>query len=160
MSIGLLPNSGKLECDRLGACSLQQGILIQSVCWWPTHMHMEVYRPAVQSSNVVEWHTAVQEGATVWGVISWDTQSPLVILLGTIMACRYVGDILTSVVLPILSSRSGAIYQHDNTCPDTCSHISTIILHMYSNKFAWFRSLNELFKANNKYFIYLQVKNC
>ncbi|GFV79813.1 hypothetical protein TNCV_1726381 [Trichonephila clavipes] len=50
----------------------------------------------------------------MWGAISWDTVSSLVVLQGTLTARRYVNDILTPIVLPMLSSRPGAIYQQDN----------------------------------------------
>ncbi|GFW91645.1 hypothetical protein TNCV_4500641 [Trichonephila clavipes] len=52
-----------------------------------------------------------KQGVTVWGAISWDTRSSLVVLQGTLTARRYVDDILTPIVLPMLSSRPGAIYQ-------------------------------------------------
>ncbi|GFW86783.1 HTH_Tnp_Tc3_2 domain-containing protein [Trichonephila clavipes] len=55
---------------------------------------------------------------TLWGAISWDTRSSLVVLQGT-TARRYVDDILTPIVLPMLSSRPGAIYQQDNAHPHT-----------------------------------------
>ncbi|GFS90176.1 DDE_3 domain-containing protein [Trichonephila clavipes] len=56
---------------------------------------------------------AISQGVT-WGAISWDTRSSLVVLQGTLTARRYVDDILTPIVLPMLSSRKGAIYQQDN----------------------------------------------
>ncbi|GFY27412.1 hypothetical protein TNCV_2070321 [Trichonephila clavipes] len=43
----------------------------------------------------------------------------LVVLQGTLTARRYVDDILTPIVLPMLSSRPGAIYQQDNARPHT-----------------------------------------
>ncbi|GFV23217.1 hypothetical protein TNCV_3886921 [Trichonephila clavipes] len=39
------------------------------------------------------------------GVISWDKRSSLVVLQSTLTARRYVDDILTPIVLPMLSSR-------------------------------------------------------
>ncbi|GFW11822.1 HTH_Tnp_Tc3_2 domain-containing protein [Trichonephila clavipes] len=63
--------------------------------------------------------TAISQGVTVWGAISWDTRSSLVLLQGTLTARRYVDDILTPIVLPMLSSRPGAIYQQDNARPHT-----------------------------------------
>ncbi|GFW44927.1 hypothetical protein TNCV_4512411 [Trichonephila clavipes] len=41
-------------------------------------------------------------------------RSSLVVLQGTLTARRYVDDILTPIVLPMLSSHPGAIYQQDN----------------------------------------------
>ncbi|GFW13623.1 transposable element Tc1 transposase [Trichonephila clavipes] len=48
-----------------------------------------------------------------------NTRSSLVLLQGTLTARRYVDDILTPIVLPMLSSRPGAIYQQDNARPHT-----------------------------------------
>ncbi|GFS91996.1 HTH_Tnp_Tc3_2 domain-containing protein [Trichonephila clavipes] len=81
-----------------------------------------VWRRTGQRSDpafIVERHTAISQGVTVWGAISWDTRSSLVVLQGTLTARRYVDDILTPIVLPMLSSRPGAIYQQDNVCPHT-----------------------------------------
>ncbi|GFV73118.1 transposable element Tcb2 transposase [Trichonephila clavipes] len=81
-----------------------------------------VWRRTGQRSDpafIVEWHTAISQGVTVWGAISWDTRSSLVVLQGTLTARRYVDDILTPIVLPMLSSRPGAIYQQDNARPHT-----------------------------------------
>ncbi|GFV70556.1 transposable element Tcb2 transposase [Trichonephila clavipes] len=71
-----------------------------------------VWRRTGQRSDpafIVERHTA----------ISWDTRSSLVVLQGTLTARRYADDILTPIVLPMLSSRPCAIYQQDNARPHT-----------------------------------------
>ncbi|GFV01374.1 HTH_Tnp_Tc3_2 domain-containing protein [Trichonephila clavipes] len=81
-----------------------------------------VWRRTGQRSDpafIVERHTAISQGVTVWGAISWDTRSSLVFLQGTLTARRYVDDILTPIVLPMLSSHPGAIYQQDNARPHT-----------------------------------------
>ncbi|GFU29666.1 transposable element Tc1 transposase [Trichonephila clavipes] len=81
-----------------------------------------VWRRTGQRSDpafIVERHTAISQGVTVWGAISWDTRSSLVVLQGTLTARRYVDDILTPIVLPMLSSRPGTIYQQDNARPHT-----------------------------------------
>ncbi|GFT89016.1 HTH_Tnp_Tc3_2 domain-containing protein [Trichonephila clavipes] len=81
-----------------------------------------VWRRTGQRSDpafIVERHTAISQGVAVWGAISWDTRSSLVVLQGTLTARRYVDDILTPIVLPMLSSRPGAIYQQDNARPHT-----------------------------------------
>ncbi|GFU71795.1 HTH_Tnp_Tc3_2 domain-containing protein [Trichonephila clavipes] len=81
-----------------------------------------VWRRTGQRSDpafIVERHTAISQGVTVWGAISWDTRSSLGVLQGTLTARRYVDDILTPIVLPMLSSRPGAIYQQDNVRPHT-----------------------------------------
>ncbi|GFW39787.1 transposable element Tcb2 transposase [Trichonephila clavipes] len=79
-----------------------------------------VWRRTGQRSDpafIGERHTAISQGVTVWGAIS--TRSSLVVLQGTLTARRYVDDILTPIVLPMLSSRPGAIYQQDNARPHT-----------------------------------------
>ncbi|GFV84330.1 transposable element Tc1 transposase [Trichonephila clavipes] len=81
-----------------------------------------VWRRTGQRSDpafIVERHTAISQGVTVWGAISWDTRSSLVVLQGTLTARRCVDDILTPIVLPMLSSHPGAIYQKDNARPHT-----------------------------------------
>ncbi|GFY22350.1 transposable element Tcb2 transposase [Trichonephila clavipes] len=81
-----------------------------------------VWRRTGQRSDpafIVERHTAISQGVTVWGAISWDRRSSLVVLQGTLTARRYVDDILTPIVLPMLSSRPGAIYQQGNARPRT-----------------------------------------
>ncbi|GFU95862.1 HTH_Tnp_Tc3_2 domain-containing protein [Trichonephila clavipes] len=86
-----------------------------------TTAHVSGGAPASGSDPafIVERHTAISQGVTVWGAISWDTRSSLLVLQGTLTARRYVDDILTPIVLPMLSSRPGAIYQQDNARPHT-----------------------------------------
>ncbi|GFT60957.1 transposable element Tcb2 transposase [Trichonephila clavipes] len=81
-----------------------------------------VWRRTGQRSDpafIVERHTAISQGVTVWGAISLGHTIILVVLQGTLTARRYVDDILTPIVLPMLSSRPGAIYQQDNARPHT-----------------------------------------
>ncbi|GFX49393.1 transposable element Tcb2 transposase [Trichonephila clavipes] len=66
---------------------------------------------------IVERHTAISQGVTVCG--SNFLRSSLVVLQGTLTARRFVDDILTPIVLPMLSSHPGAIYQQDNARPHT-----------------------------------------
>ncbi|GFX44228.1 transposable element Tcb2 transposase [Trichonephila clavipes] len=81
-----------------------------------------VWRCTGQRSDpafIVERHTAISQGVTVWGAISWDTRSSLVVLQGTFDSSQIRGRYLTPIVLPMLSSRPGAIYQQDNARPHT-----------------------------------------
>ncbi|GFV29116.1 DDE_3 domain-containing protein [Trichonephila clavipes] len=58
-----------------------------------------VWRRTGQRSDpafIVERHTAISQGVTVWGAISWDTRSSLVVLQGTLTARRYVDDIFNA----------------------------------------------------------------
>ncbi|GFU28995.1 DDE_3 domain-containing protein [Trichonephila clavipes] len=131
----LATGSQKVECTVAEGSST--GFLPTSGNWSVTdfHLHDEsrfsltaddhrtrVWRRTGQRSDpafIVERHTAISQGVTVWGAISWDTRSSLVVLQGTLTARRYVDDILTPIVLPMLSSRPGVIYQQDNARPHT-----------------------------------------
>ncbi|GFX17412.1 uncharacterized protein TNCV_1494261 [Trichonephila clavipes] len=45
----------------------------------------------------------------VWGVIAYDTRSPLILILGTMPAQQYIYDILQSHVLPLMTELPGVI---------------------------------------------------
>ncbi|GFW36676.1 HTH_Tnp_Tc3_2 domain-containing protein [Trichonephila clavipes] len=90
-----------------------------SVLMTPAHVSGRRTGQRSDPAFIVERHTAISQGVTVWGAISWDTRSSLVVLQGTLTARRYVDDILTPIVLPMLLSRPGAIYQQDNARPHT-----------------------------------------
>ncbi|GFU96053.1 DDE_3 domain-containing protein [Trichonephila clavipes] len=78
----------------------------------------EAHRPAVRSG--IYCRAAYSNFTRCDSVGStWDTRSSLVVLQCTLTARRYVDDILTPIVLPMLSSRPGAIYQQDNARPHT-----------------------------------------
>ncbi|GFV43828.1 transposable element Tcb1 transposase [Trichonephila clavipes] len=64
-------------------------------------------------------HTAATAGAIVWGVIAYNTRSPLVLIRDTMTAQRYVHDILPPYVLPLMQRLPGAIFQQDNARPHT-----------------------------------------
>ncbi|GFV10365.1 transposable element Tcb2 transposase [Trichonephila clavipes] len=80
---------------------------------------LEAHRPAVRSGIYCRAAYSNFTRCDSVGAISWDTRSSLVVLQGTLTARRYVDDILTPIVLPMLSSRPGAIYQQDNARPHT-----------------------------------------
>ncbi|GFV34291.1 HTH_Tnp_Tc3_2 domain-containing protein [Trichonephila clavipes] len=80
---------------------------------------LEAHRPAVRSGIYCRAAYSNFTRCDGVGAISWDTRSSLVVLQGTLTARRYVDDILTPIVLPMLSSRPGAIYQQDNARPHT-----------------------------------------
>ncbi|GFT83533.1 DDE_3 domain-containing protein [Trichonephila clavipes] len=86
-----------------------------------TTAHVRLRRTGQRSDPGIYCRAAYSnlQGVTVWGAISWDTRSSLVVLQGTLTARRYVDDILTPIVLPMLSSHPGAIYQQDNARPHT-----------------------------------------
>ncbi|GFX33148.1 uncharacterized protein TNCV_5043151 [Trichonephila clavipes] len=59
-------------------------------------------------------HTAPSAGVMVWGVIAYNTRSPLVLIRGTMTTQRYVHGILSPHVLPLMQRLPGAIFQQDN----------------------------------------------
>ncbi|GFV22403.1 transposable element Tcb2 transposase [Trichonephila clavipes] len=129
-STGFLPTSGNLECDRLETCHLSD----ESRFSLSADDHRtRVWRRTGQRSDpafIVERHTAISQGVTVWGAIS-GTRSSLVVLQGTLTARRYVDDILTPIVPPMLSSRPGAIYQQDNVIRPHTARLSQQCLQGY-----------------------------
>ncbi|GFX99802.1 transposable element Tcb1 transposase [Trichonephila clavipes] len=84
------------------------------------HIVSPSLRVPVSSRNIrrrlAEEHLA---GVTVWGVIAYNTRSPLVLIHGTITAQRYVHDIQQTHVLPLRQRLPGAIFQQNNARPHT-----------------------------------------
>ncbi|GFU11153.1 DDE_3 domain-containing protein [Trichonephila clavipes] len=120
VSTGFLPTSGNLECDRLGRVIFSD----ESRFSLSADDHRtRVWRRTGQRSDpafIVERHTAISQGVTV-GSNFLDTRSSLVVPFKALLltAQMRVDDILTPIVLPMLSSRPGAIYQQDNARPHT-----------------------------------------
>ncbi|GFU12976.1 transposable element Tcb2 transposase [Trichonephila clavipes] len=69
----------------------------------------------------------------VWGVIVYNTRSPLVLIRRTLTAQRYVHDILQPHVLPLMQRLPRAIFQQINVRPHTarvsqdCLHTGTTV---------------------------------
>ncbi|KFM69048.1 hypothetical protein X975_11936, partial [Stegodyphus mimosarum] len=51
-----------------------------------------VWRQPASPAFVVERHTAIAQGGIVWGAISWNPRTLLVVLQGTMKARSYVDD--------------------------------------------------------------------
>ncbi|GFV68034.1 HTH_Tnp_Tc3_2 domain-containing protein [Trichonephila clavipes] len=66
-------------------------------------------------------HTGHKQGVLVWGAISFDNQTPLVVIRGTLTAQRYVDDILRTVLLPFLLQYLDHILQKKR--PDDMRHV-------------------------------------
>ncbi|GFV76835.1 transposable element Tcb2 transposase [Trichonephila clavipes] len=67
--------------------------------------HVRVWRPRaarLKPAFALQRHTASTAGVMVWGVIAYNTWSPLVLIRGTMTAQRYVHDILQPHVLPLM----------------------------------------------------------
>ncbi|GFU23485.1 DDE_3 domain-containing protein [Trichonephila clavipes] len=97
----------------------------------PPHTCLEAHRPAVDPAFIVERHTkAISQGVTVWGAISWDTRSSLVVLQhfdsSQIRGRYFNADCATHAI-----KSPGAIYQRDNARPHTAARLSQQCLQRY-----------------------------
>ncbi|GFX85604.1 transposable element Tcb2 transposase [Trichonephila clavipes] len=84
--------------------------------------HVCAWRPRSERLNpafALQRHIAPTVGVMVWGVIAYNTRSPLVLTRGTMTTQRYVHDILKPHVLPLMQRLPGAIFQQDNARPHT-----------------------------------------
>ncbi|GFX78652.1 transposable element Tcb2 transposase [Trichonephila clavipes] len=59
----------------------------------------------------------------VWGAISYNTRSPLVLIRGTMTVQLYVYDILQPHVLLLMQRLPRAVFQQDNALP----HIARVL---------------------------------
>ncbi|GFW67398.1 transposable element Tcb2 transposase [Trichonephila clavipes] len=65
-------------------------------------------------ASALQRQTAPTAVVMIWGVIAYNTRSPLVLIRGTVTAQRYAHDILQSHVLPLMQRLPRAIFQQDN----------------------------------------------
>ncbi|GFW77225.1 DDE_3 domain-containing protein [Trichonephila clavipes] len=65
----------------------------------------------------------------VWGAISYDSRSTLIVIRGTLTSQRYVHDILRPHVGPFLNALPGAIFQQDNARPHTARVVQGFLHH-------------------------------
>ncbi|PRD19221.1 UNVERIFIED_CONTAM: hypothetical protein NCL1_58097 [Trichonephila clavipes] len=76
-----------------------------------------VWRPRgerLKPAFALQRHTTPTAGMMVWGAITFNTRSPLVLIRGTITAQWYVHDILQPHALLLMQRLPGAIFQQDN----------------------------------------------
>ncbi|GBN00262.1 hypothetical protein AVEN_160125-1 [Araneus ventricosus] len=64
-------------------------------------------------------HTGPIPGVLVWGAISYDSRSSLVVIPRTLTANLYVSLVIQPVVLPFMNSIQGGVFQQDNSRPHT-----------------------------------------
>ncbi|GBN42264.1 Transposable element Tc1 transposase, partial [Araneus ventricosus] len=64
-------------------------------------------------------HTGPTSGVTVWGAISYDSRSTLVVIRRTLTANLYVSLVIQPVVLPFMNSIQVGVFQQDNDRPNT-----------------------------------------
>ncbi|GFX52490.1 transposable element Tcb2 transposase [Trichonephila clavipes] len=81
------------------------------------------------SPHIVLRHTARKAGVKVWGAITYDSRSTLIVMRGTLRGQRCVDDILRPHVGPFLNGLLGAIFQQDNACPHTARVAQDFLRH-------------------------------
>lgn len=69
-------------------------------------------------NNLIAQHDRYGAGSImVWGAISFNSRSDLVIINGKLNAHRYIDEILRPIALPFLNRDEATIYQQDNARP-------------------------------------------
>ncbi|GFW66563.1 transposable element Tc3 transposase [Trichonephila clavipes] len=81
------------------------------------------------SPHTVLRHTARTAGAMVWGSITYDSRSTLIVMRGTLTGQRYVDDILRPHVGPFLNGLPRAIFQQENARPHTARVAQDFLRH-------------------------------
>ncbi|GFT53216.1 transposable element Tcb1 transposase [Trichonephila clavipes] len=76
-------------------------------------------------------HIAPTADVMVWGAISYNTRSPLVLIRGTITAQRYVHDILQTHVLPLMQRLPRAIFSARQCSASDGKVVTTLSPHCY-----------------------------
>ncbi|GFY12954.1 transposable element Tc1 transposase [Trichonephila clavipes] len=64
-------------------------------------------------------HTGPAIGVMVWGEISYDSKSNLVVTPNTPTVNLYVSLVIQSIILPFMSTIQGGVFQQDNAYPHT-----------------------------------------
>ncbi|GFW28043.1 transposable element Tcb2 transposase [Trichonephila clavipes] len=111
---------------------------------------VRVWRPRGERLNPAfasQQHTAPKAGVMVWGVIAYNTRSPLVLICGTMAVQRYIPDILQPHVLPLMQRLPGAIFQQDNIRSRT-ARVSQECLRTVTS-LPWSASLQDLFQIEH-----------
>ncbi|GFX91802.1 transposable element Tcb2 transposase [Trichonephila clavipes] len=114
---GVVPRTWKLDCrgmnqvvfsyeSRLNLGSDGNRVRVR-------RQHGESLNPAF----TLQLHTTPTAVVMVWGVIAYDTRSPLVLIRGTMTAQWYVQDILQPHGFPLMQRLPGAIFQQDTARP-------------------------------------------
>ncbi|GFW93699.1 transposable element Tcb2 transposase [Trichonephila clavipes] len=81
------------------------------------------------SPHTVLRHTARTAGVMVWGVITYDNRSTLIVMRVSLTGQRYVDDILRPHVGPFLNGLPGSIFQQDNALPHSERAVQDFLRH-------------------------------
>ena len=57
----------------------------------------------------------------VWGAISYNSESHLVLLQGKVNSAHYITQVFNSMLLPFLGQEGDVLFQHNNACPHTAA---------------------------------------
>ncbi|GFV39518.1 transposable element Tcb2 transposase [Trichonephila clavipes] len=84
---------------------------------------VRVWRPRGERLNPVfsvQQHTSSTAGVMVWGVIAYNTRSPLVLIRGTMAVQRYVHDTLQPHVLRLMQRLQEPFWPHTARVSEDC----------------------------------------
>ncbi|GFV33673.1 transposable element Tc1 transposase [Trichonephila clavipes] len=81
------------------------------------------------SPHTVLRQTARTAGVMVWGTITYDSRSTLIVMRGTLTGQRYVDDIIQPHVGSFLNGLTGEIFHEDNARPHTARVAQDILRH-------------------------------
>ncbi|GFX33672.1 transposable element Tcb2 transposase [Trichonephila clavipes] len=97
------------------------------------HNCVRSWKPRSERFNpafAVEQHTALKSGVTVWVVIAYDAQLPLILIHGAMAAQRYVHDILHFHEFSPMTGLFGAIFQQDKPRSHTTRMSQVCLCHI------------------------------
>ncbi|GFW69315.1 transposable element Tcb2 transposase [Trichonephila clavipes] len=86
--------------------------------------HGECFNPAFS----LQRHTAPKVDVMVWGAIADNRRSPLVLILCTMIAQRYVHEVLQPHVLLLMQRLPGIVFQQDNVPQECHKTVSALFL--------------------------------
>ncbi|GFV76811.1 transposable element Tc1 transposase [Trichonephila clavipes] len=98
---------------------------IDGIVWSGVAANHHDWGQRSQSAFVLQRHTAITPDVTVWGTISNDGRSSLVILQTSLTVQRYVVAILLPVVLFFWARHSETSFQKDNVKPKPLEYLWT-----------------------------------
>ena len=102
-------------------------------CLWRSDGRIRIRRRPEERLHpdcIVERHVGRTPGIMIWGAISYNSRSPLVVVQGSLTAQNYINTILNPIAVPFLQANHGSIFQHDNARPHT-ANITTHFLRNY-----------------------------
>ncbi|GFW73387.1 transposable element Tcb2 transposase [Trichonephila clavipes] len=90
--------------------------------------HIRPGEELLSSEFALQRHTASRAGVMEWGVIAYNTRSPISLISGIMKFKRYVLDIVQQHALPLIQRLTRAIFLQDIAWPRT-TRVSQNCLH-------------------------------